>query len=217
MPAKNSIKDYIPNAYYHVYNRGVAQQNIFLDEQDYKIFLYYLKLYLSAPSLQGQTLQVSPSKLIKNFSEELYLHAYCLMPNHFHLFLFQKEADSMSRFLKYLITKFSMYFNRKYKRVGHLFQGRYKAVLVTNENQFVYLSKYIHRNPIDCQPKGALLENYKYSSYQNYLGMFKQIWLQTDEILSYFRKTNPQESYKKFITETDESDIIRLKNITLDL
>ena len=77
------------------------------------------------------------------------------MPNHFHLFVFQKEIDSISNFLKSLTVKYSMYFNAKYKRVGPVFQGRYKAVMVKSENQFIYLSKYIHRNPVDILPAGS--------------------------------------------------------------
>src|SRR3989338_9120192 len=113
MPAKNIIKEFAPESYYHLYNRGVAKQNIFLDDQDYKVFLSYLKLYLIPIDLQGQSLQVAPSKKLKNYFEELKLLAYCLMPNHFHLFVFQKESNSMAEFIRSLGTKYSMYFNKK--------------------------------------------------------------------------------------------------------
>ena len=216
MPAKNSLKEYSPDSYYHVYNRGVAKQNIFLDEQDYKTFLSYLKLYLTLIDLQGQSLQVSPSKKLKNYSQELKLLAYCLMPNHFHLFVFQKEDNSMANFLRSLATKYSMYFNRKYKRVGHVFQGRYKAVMVTNENQFIYLSKYIHRNPLNILPTGTVLAGYKYSSYPNYLRRFNQAWVDTADILSYFAKQRQTESYRKFVEEIDERDLLMIKNSMLD-
>lgn len=216
MPAKNSLKDYSPESYYHVYNRGVAKQNIFLDEQDYKTFLSYFKLYLTPPDLQGQSLKIAPTRQLKNYSEELKLLAYCLMPNHFHLFVFQKEADSMANFLRSLATKYSMYFNKKYKRVGHVFQGRYKAVMVTNENQFIYLSKYIHRNPLDILPTGTILVGYKYSSYPNYLGRFHQDWVDTSDILSYFSKQRQAESYCDFVEEIDERDLLMIKNSMLD-
>lgn len=220
MPAKNILKEYAAETYYHIYNRGVAKQDIFVDDQDFKTFLSYLKIYLTIPDLQGQTLKVPPSKKLKNYTQEITLLSYCLMPNHFHLFVFQKEVNSITNFLKSLTVKYSMYFNAKYKRVGPVFQGRYKAVLVKSENQFIYLSKYIHRNPVDILPAGSDLEGlegYKYSSYQNYLGLFNQIWVNTEEILSYFSKTNSGESYKKFVEETDESDILRIKNLVLDV
>ena len=216
MPAKNSLKDYAPDSYYHVYNRGVAKQDIFLDEQDYKTFLSYLKLYLVPIDLQGQSLKVSPSRQLKNYSQELKLLAYCLMPNHFHLFVFQREDNSMADFLRSLGTKYSMYFNKKYKRVGHVFQGRYKAVMVTNENQFIYLSKYIHRNPLDIVPTVTVLGGYKYSSYQNYLGKFRQDWVDKSEILSYFSKLSVEESYQQFVEEIDERDLLMIKNSMLD-
>ncbi len=217
MPAKNSLKEYSPDSYYHVYNRGVAKQNIFLDQQDYKTFLSYLKLYLTPANLQGQSLQVAPSKKLKNYTQELKLLAYCLMPNHFHLFVFQKKENSMTNFLRSLATKYSMYFNKKYKRVGHVFQGRYKAVMVKTETQFIYLSKYIHRNPLESLPAGTVLAGFKYSSYPNYLGLFNQTWIDKVDILSYFSKINSHESYKNFIEETDERDLPLIKDITLDI
>lgn len=216
MPAKNSLKDYSPETYYHVYNRGVAKQNIFLDEQDYKTFLSYFKLYLTPPNLQGQSLKTPPSHKLKNYCDTLKLLSYCLMPNHFHLFIFQKESYTMADFLQSLATKYSMYFNKKYKRVGHVFQGRYKAVMVTGENQFIYLSKYIHRNPLDILPSGTVLEGYKYSSYQNYLGRFKQTWVNTTDILSYFSKNQQTGSYQRFVEEMDERDLIMIKDQLLD-
>ncbi|MBU1084777.1 MAG: transposase [Candidatus Beckwithbacteria bacterium] len=154
MPGKNTLKYYKKNSYYHIYNRGVAKTNIFLDKQDYKVFLSYLKIYLTAIDLQGETLQVSPSKMLKNFSEEMDLVAYCQMPNHFHLLIYQQQKHSINYFMRSLATKYSMYFNAKYKRVGSLFQGVYKAVKVDSEEQLIYLSKYIHRNPFESLPAG---------------------------------------------------------------
>lgn len=216
MPAKNSLKNYSPESYYHVYNRGVAKQPIFIDDQDYKTFLSYLKLYLTTPNLQGQSLQVAPSKKLKNYSEQVTLLAYCLMPNHFHLFIFQKDSNSMSEFISSISTKFSMYFNKKYRRVGHVFQGRYKAVSITTESQFIYLSKYIHRNPLDILPARTVLAGYKFSSYQNYLGLFNQPWINKDEIMSYFSQNKIKQSYKAFVEEIDERDLPMIKNISLD-
>jgi len=219
MPAKNIVKEFAPDSYYHIYNRGVARQKIFLDDQDYKTFLSYLKLYLTFPNLQGPTLKVAPSRILKNFYEEIKLLAYCLLANHFHLFVFQKDMNGITNFMRSLITKYSIYFNKKYKRVGPVFQGNYKAVMVKTENQFIYLSKYIHRNPLPTLPTRLDLEGlegYKYSSYINYLGLINQTWLDTSEILSYFSKFNTGESYKKFVEEVDETDLIRIKDLMLD-
>lgn len=217
MPSKNIVREYKENCFYHIYNRGVAKQKIFLDSQDYKTFLGYLKIYLSFEDLQGRILKVPPTRQLKNFYHQAVLHCYCLMPNHFHLLLYQKEVFNISLFLKSLLTKYSMYFNKKYKRVGPVFQGKYKAVELESEEQFLYLSKYIHRNPLPTGSDPVGLERYKYSSYQNYLGLFNQPWVETEDILSYFNQTKPARSYKAFVEEVDESDILRIKGQVLDI
>lgn len=224
MPAKNSIKEYEPNGFYHIYNRGVEKRAIFVDVDDYKKFLSYLKLYLDKPNLQGLTLKdetghtISPSRKLCNFNEEIELEAYCLMPNHFHFLIHQHEERSIARFMQALITKYSMYFNKKYKRVGGLFQGRYKTVRIIGEEQYTYVSKYIHRNPLDLptgsDPEG--LQNYKYSSYGNYLGLFQQSWVKTEDILSYFSKTNPRNTYQAFVEETGDVSMVYKEMIDLD-
>src|SRR3989344_8792379 len=169
MPQKNSRKEYGVGGYYHIYNRGVEKRKIFLDEQDYKVFLSYMKFYLEKDDLQGEALQetkVSPSKIPKNYHGKINLLAYCLMPNHFPFFVSQSTDRAIAEFMQSLVLKYVMYFNKKYKRVGGLFQSRYKTVLINNENQFIYISKYIHRNPVDILSAGpglAGLGDYKYS------------------------------------------------------
>ncbi len=217
MPSRNVIKDYKENTFYHIYNRGVDKRIIFTDKVDYKKLLGYLKFYLSPVDLRGQTLKISPSKQLNNFSEVVDLLAYCLMPNHFHLLIYQKTEMAIASFMQSIFTKYSIYFNRKHKRLGPLFQGRYRAVEVTSEAQLIYLSKYIskyiHRNPLDILPARTDLAGYKYSSYGNYLKKFSQNWVKPDEIISYF-KTN---SYKEFVEETDEKDLLIIKKVGIDI
>ena len=216
MPAKNALKTYIESSYYHLYNPGVNKGEIFLDDQDYKTFLSYLQLYLSLPNLQGESLKVSPTRVLKNYAEQVKLLAYCLLPNHFHLLIWQKEAENINFFMRSLGTKYVRYFNSKYKRIGTIFQGVYKAVLVSSEEQLVYLSKYIHRNPIQLLPTRTLLVGYKYSSYGNYLNLFNQNWINKDEILELFSKTNQINSYQSFVEETDERDLPTIKSILIE-
>jgi len=222
MPQKNSRKEYGAGGYYHIFNRGVEKRNIFLDEQDYKVFLGYMKFYLEMPSLQGQALQaVSPSKILKNYHDQIELLAYCLMPNHFHFLIKQSTDRGIAEFMQSLVLKYVMYFNKKYKRVGSLFQSRYKTVLVENEDQFVYITKYIHRNPIDILPAGpgpAGLVGYEYSSYGNYLGLFRQGWVKTEEILSNFSKINRRNTYQSFVEDSrDTEDIKKVFREMIDL
>jgi len=222
MPQKNSRKEYGEGGHYHIYNRGVEKRKIFLDEQDYKVFLGYMKFYLD---LQGLALQgsgsetISPSKIPKNYHDQIELLAYCLMPNHFHFFVKQSTDRAIAEFMQSLILKYVLYFNKKYKRVGGLFQGRYKTVLINDERQFVYITKYIHRNPVDilpARPGLAGLVGYKYSSYGNYLGLFKQSWVKTEDVLSYFSKTNPRGSYQRFVEETGDISMVYREMIDLD-
>lgn len=211
MPGKNVIKEYKPNTYYHLYNRGVDKQKIFRDEKDYKKFLGYLKLYLTPVELQGCSLQ-APQRL-KNYYGKVRLHAYCLMPNHYHFLLYQADIDGINHFMRSLATKYSLYFNKKYQRVGPLYENIFKAVEIKTETQLIYISKYIHRNPADILAARMFLEGYKYSSYANYLGRFSQSWLETSEVLSYFKK----QSYQGFVEEQEERDIVTIKDLTIDL
>lgn len=209
MPSKNSIKVYVKDGFYHVYNRGVEKRTIFEDDQDYKVFLKYLKEALSSPPdpkllkifvpLQGGSFKGIPRQP-KNFQKEIKLLAFCLIPNHFHLLLQQAELGSMESFMRSVITRYSMYFNKRYKRVGKLFQGHYKACLVDNEKYLLHLSRYIHLNPLE---DGSKLQD-SYSSYKNYLGLTKTEWVKPKMILSFFDKADKTffkrvNSYKDFV------------------
>ncbi len=222
MPAKNSIKFYADNGYYHIYNRGVEKRLIFQDDQDYAVFLSYLKDYLLPKNIAELTNRLTnpdtsykeKNKILKllrlnNFAEEITLIAYCLMPNHFHFFIKQKSALSIDKFMQSLCTRYTMYFNRKYQRVGTLFQAVYKAILIENDIYFLHLSRYIHKQALASQ--GETLQGYgkQPSSYPEYLGKRKTVWIHPEEILSFFSKNNPLLSYKNFIEEKEDgSDII---------
>jgi len=143
--------------------------------------------------------------MLKNYSEEVDLISYCLMPNHFHLLVYQSEKFSINYFMRSLATKYSMFFNKKYERVGCVFQGVYKGVRVDSEEQLVYLSKYIHRNPVEILPAGRVLVGFKYSSYPNYLGLINQIWVKPKAVLSYFTRENKIISYQNFVEEVGEN------------
>ena len=217
MPAKHIVKEYEEGGYYHIYNRGVEKRTIYEEDEDYKKFIGLLKTYLSPPNLQGVTLKdeggrtIPPSRALNNFNEEIELIAYCLMPNHFHLLIRQKSERGMANFMQSLLTKYVIYFNKKYNRGGGLFQGTYKTVKIDSEEQFTYVSKYIHRNPLPDRPTRLHLEGlsaYKYSSYGNYLGLFNQTWIKKDDILMYFSKTNPHSTYQLFVEESGDLSLI---------
>lgn len=198
--------------YFHVYNRGVEKRVIFLDEQDHGVFLSYLKEYLSQkdePELRKGLAEtkrsdkekdkIRKSLRLNNYSEGITLLAYCLMPNHFHFFIKQNETASIDEFMHSLCTRYVMYFNRKYKRVGPLFQGRYKAILVTEDSQFVHLSRYIHRQALALQ--GPALQNVHPSSYPEYIGERVSGWVHPEDVLEFFPKTNSVFSYESFMKD----------------
>ena len=117
MPARNVVKIYFENGFYHVYNRGVEKREIFIDIQDYVVFLGILKKYLTPTPTTNNPTQIKP--LIPNtLHDEIDLLAYCLMPNHFHMMIQQKKIDSMTKLLQRVSTTYSIYFNKKYQRVG---------------------------------------------------------------------------------------------------
>lgn len=219
MPSKNAIKEYEVNSYYHLYNRGVAKRTIFKTDRDYKTFLSYLKLYLTPPDPQRDSPKVPPSRSLKNYASEIKLLSYCLMPNHFHLLVHQNSDQGINHFMRSLCTKYVRYFNTRYQRVGHLFQDTYKAVRVTNENQFTHLSKYLHRNPLALptfKESPRRLEDYSYSSYPNYLEKIRQTWVHPNDILSHFSKTNPNLSYQTFVEESNPGDNLFIASLSLD-
>jgi len=204
----------------------VEKRTIFEDEQDYKVFLKYLKEYLTPPpdpskllttfTLQGASFQGIPHQH-KNYHETINLLAHSLMPNHFHFILRQKTDRSMEFFLRSLATRYSMFFNKKYNRIGKLFQGHYKAILIDNERYLLYLSKYIHKNPKEYTD---MLTD-AYSSYSEYLDLRHTSWIETETILSYFKeqknsllkKTN---SYKSFVEDEDETETALLGNLIIE-
>lgn len=226
MPGKNTVKTYVANSYYHVYNRGVDKRKIFEDSQDVKVFIGYLKSYLSPPpdpskliktiTLQGVTFKGIPRQP-KNFNNEIELLAYCLMPNHFHFLIKQNSKNAMEKFMRSLTTRYSMYFNKKYQRVGRLFQGSYKAVMIKDDSYLLHLSRYIHLNPL----KYASDLKKAYSSYAEYLGIRKTSWIKPDVILTFFKSTTLPElekvnKYDKFVEQSEKDSADILGDLTLD-
>ncbi len=235
MPAKNSLKTYIDNGFYHIYNRGVEKRNIFLDEQDYCIFLSYLKLYLSPKEKSIHNVKnnidfdyedknkiISQIYTLNNFFNLIDLICFVLMPNHFHLELKQTNKKDIEIFMRSLITKYTMYFNRKYKRVGPLFQGRYKAVLIKSKEYLLHLSQYIHNNPLEIINKDQQLSVYPWSSYPAYVYNYSVKWIKKEYIFDYFNKSQkPQfKLYKDFVesySKKSKEEEKAYENLLLDL
>ena len=151
---------------------------------------------------------------LKKFAIDLL--CFSLLPNHFHFLLKQKTDVSISKFMNNLLLGHAKFFNTKYQRVGPLFQGRFKAKMIEQDEYLLQLSRYIHRNNLPKSINSGftsgetrnfrdLLRKYPYSSYQNYLGKKIYPFVETETILSYFSKTNPKLSYQGFVEDTKEN------------
>ena len=203
MPARNVIKQYHDNAYYHLYNRGVEKRCIFLDDKDYVVFLNLLKRHLSPAQHQDQrgTIYVS-------YAGRVELLAFCLMPNHFHLFFFlDNDPTAITELMRRVSGAYTTYFNKKYERVGHLFQGVYKASRITTDSYLQHISRYIHLNPEEYQ-------GWQYSSWPYYVKKWQGDWIKPKRILDMFAN----DSYAAFVADYEDykSSLAEIKHELAD-
>lgn len=208
----------LPGEYYHIYNRGNQKQNIFLDEEDRIRFLFVL-LYFQSPVVINnpgyyirhfighRVFYVSPkitNNIIQNHTVELINFAE--MPNHFHLILKEIREGGISRYMQKIQDGYTKYFNKKYEKVGHLFQGPFQSVLIKNNEQLLHLSAYIHRNPRELDQWKNNEIKFDWSSYQDYAQ--KNRWgdlLKTNIILKQFSNLD---EYKNFVETSGTKDFL---------
>ena len=176
-----SLRIEFPGAYYHITSRGNERKNIYRTNKDREKFFSYLK---SAHLKYGAV-----------------IHAFCLMNNHYHIFM-ETPRGNLSQIMLHINGAYTNYFNIRHKRRGHLFQGRYKAILVEADSYAAELSRYIHLNPV----RASLVDRpdkFNWSSYRHYIGKKKRLeWMTVDFILSYFdsRSTHARQKYQEFVT-----------------
>ncbi|MHB1316841.1 MAG: transposase [Minisyncoccota bacterium] len=180
----------------HIYNRGNNKEKIFYDEKDYEAFILRLSLALGYTqeetkniiNVPNSRIRISPSK-----KDDFKLHAFCLMPNHFHLLIEQCGDTTISSLLSKVSTSFSMYINKRHGRVGHVFQDQFKSVLVDSNEQLMWVSAYIHMNPV----KDNIVKNpeeYKWSSYKEFTGKRDMIIISQDLLNSIFENNFVKET-----------------------
>lgn len=194
MPGKHPLAN---SCYYHVMNRGVEKRDIFIDNTDYSHFFTTLSYYrYNAPPVKLSTYLESPKDIREIYNRKLIqqdrcvtVFAYCLMSNHFHLLLRQETDNGITKYLHKLSDSYTKYFNKRYTRVGSLFQGTFKSVLIESDEEFLHVSRYIHLNSSSL--------SYPWSSAQYYFSD-KKSFINTTEILSHF---DNKEKYKEFIEE----------------
>ncbi len=183
---------FVCGEYYHIYNRGNSKQNIFLDDSDYDRFAKLLYLCNSTKSINFRDDIVNQKIDAWDFDRGkpiVSIGAWVLLSNHFHIFLTPSprshlgDEDSVAYFMRKLCTAYSMYFNKKYDRVGGLFEGTFRSVHIVNDPQLKYLFSYIHLNPVkiidslwkekgikDYKKTLVFLDKYPWSSYHDYRG-----------------------------------------------
>ena len=182
--------------FYHIFNRGVEKRTIFLNDSDKSRFLKTLMYYQQeGPRPRFSIFNPVIHKNLNN-QKIVDIICYCLMPNHFHLLLKQNSDRGISDFLRKISNSYTKYFNTKYKRVGPLLQGPFKAVQITSDDQLIRLSRYIHLNPFVA----GLVEkpeNYAWSSYRDFLNG-ENSSVDKKQVLGFFSSS---EGYKNFISE----------------
>jgi REP element-mobilizing transposase RayT len=169
-------------ALYHVTSRGNERKDVFTSQRDREKFLSYVE---SAVVRYGAV-----------------VHAWCLMNNHYHLLL-ETPSGNLSQIMRHINGAYTTYFNVKRKRAGHLFQGRYKAILVEADAYALELSRYMHLNPVRAGMV-AKPEDYPWSSYRSYSGhSATPEWLRTDFILGYVGRnsTDATQQYARYVED----------------
>ncbi len=172
-------------AFYHVITRGNQRQKISKDTADYQKYLQFLTI-------------------CKN-RYGFYLHAYVLMGNHVHL-LIETRAKPLSKILQSLNQRYTLYYNHKYRTVGHLFQGRYKAILCEKDAYLLALLRYIQRNPLRAKIADRL-DRYPWSSHHAYTGKSNPLSLvDTDQVLRMFseKRQRTKRLYREFMRESQD-------------
>lgn len=190
--------------HYHIFNRGVNKQTIFHDNNDYSRFLFLLLYFQAKIGFKNI------NRLIKDFVQHSVLHThdevvekrivevvvFCVMPNHFHVILKEVEEGGIPMYLQRVLNAYGKYYNTKYEKTGHVFQGPYRAVHILDDTQLLHLSAYIHRNPRELARWFRREDQYPWSSYQDFLGESRWGKLVAPEIiLGQFK----HKSYKKFV------------------
>ena len=204
MPKRNSVKLYGADQFYHLYNRGSNKQDIFLDTDDYHYFLSLFNRHLADSDKVDHY-----GRLVAKYDDEVELIAFCLMPNHFHLLCHLIEPRGIVHLMRSVMTAYTMYFNKKYKRTGKLYEGAFLASRIDNDAYLWQVSRYIHLNPMDT---GHDFMKYNYSSLAYFMGTKHADWIHANKLVE---NNKDRQEYLEFVSdyETMHTEMKYLKNI----
>jgi REP element-mobilizing transposase RayT len=182
----------VAGEYYHIYNRGNNYETVFREPENYYYFLRLMVKYL--------------------LPEQVQIVAYCLMPDHYHLLLYL-QTETLSRSMQPFLLAYTNAFNRRYQRIGSLFQGRFKARRIGTNEYLLHLSRYIHLNPVEA---GLVqkAEDWEFSSYKDYLGLRQRTLSGANIVMDQF---GTGEEYRRFVEEGMETEITGLEGLLIDV
>ncbi|MFH1201033.1 MAG: transposase [bacterium] len=192
-------QSFIPEEFYHLYNRGTEKRIIFLDEQDYHHFLFLMYICNTEKSITLRNI----GEFFERGKTIVDIGVFCLMPNHFHILVREKIEDGISTYMRKLLTGYSMYFNKKYKRTGKLHEGVFKSIHANKDTYLKYLYSYVHLNPAKIIDK-----NWKENKNRNAVNLLKYVFSYPySSIKEYkdnkFRIVNPSQFPAYFKNPTD--------------
>lgn len=208
---------FAPGEFYHIYNRGNNKQIIFSDTRDWVRFLFITLYFQSTVPIYNISSSVTSyiKHSVFNVSNEtlkkiddsrvVELVGFSHMPNHFHLLLIELREGGVSQFMQRVQNSYTKYFNSKYRRNGHLFQGPFQAIHVKDNRQVLHLSTYIHRNPREILGWKNKEDRYPWSSYPDFIR--KNRWgilLKHQHITEQF---NTPLDYKKFVEKSSAKSL----------
>lgn len=208
---------------YHVFNRGIERKTIYSSKRDFERAVDLIKYYQHREiPIRFSQLLLQPMAIRSKILRDLYtsekvveIVCYCFMPNHFHFMLKQLAEGGIAKFISNTTNAYTKYFNTKYKRLGPLFEGTFKAVLVESDEQLIHLSRYIHLNPSSSSLiETDKLKGYEYSSYLEYISPSNDI-VNKELVLSLFKSSG---DYEQFVLDQADyaKELDKIKHIAFD-
>ncbi|HLE48879.1 MAG TPA: hypothetical protein VI819_02490 [Patescibacteria group bacterium] len=205
MPSALYNRKYVQNGYYYIYHKSSGGKELFRDEDDYLNFVKTFQYYLTSPTgkplsqTKKEDLTQTPSHIQLSFRILLFV----LLPKSIHILIRQNTPpqtnNNITNLMRRLSITYSMYYKNRYDTHESLFDGKYKNINIPDNEKLLYLSKHIHRMPLDLYPQETL-EKYIYSSYPFYIGVAgKPDWLDTKIISDILLRSSPGLGYKNFV------------------
>ncbi len=210
---------------YHIFNRSIAKQPIFLDRRDYQRIIELINFYRyqNLPlrfshykRLDTDKRQKLLAEIQKTLKPRVEILAFCIMPNHIHLLLKAVADNAITKFMSDIQNSYSKYFNLKYDRTGSLFQSMFKAVRIETDEQLIHVSRYIHLNPVTSYIINFnSLKDYSWSSFQLYLSGQPDSLINTIPVMEHFKN---KEDYRIFTENQVEyqRELDKIKHLVID-